>query len=175
MEGFLQASLSGDMEALLELFSDDVTLYSDGGGKTRAALRPVYGADNVARFLTGILRNILPGFAVKQTRVNGRSGLVGYFGDGSPHSVAVKIAVEENRAYFRTWDTAWKLRRIHNNPEVHFAPSTARGKPTAPPIKARARVLDAQEGCSPVSILLCTASLSHWSIASGVTRPCTSS
>jgi PPOX class probable F420-dependent enzyme len=136
MEGFLQASLSGDMEALLELFSDDVTLYSDGGGKTRAALRPVYGADNVARFLTGILRNILPGFAVKQTRVNGRSGLVGYFGDGSPHSVAVNIAVEENRAYFRTWDTAWKLRRIHNNPEVHFAPSTARGKPTAPTDKS---------------------------------------
>jgi hypothetical protein len=72
MEGFLRASLSGDMEALLELLSDDVALYSDGGGKTRAALRPAYGTDNVARFLTGILRNIPPGFAVKQTRVNGR-------------------------------------------------------------------------------------------------------
>ena len=94
MEGFLEASLSGDMEALLELLSDDVTLYSDGGGKTRAALRPVYGADNVARFLTGILRNIPPGFAVRQTRVNGRPGLVGYFGDGSPQSV-VSIEVAE--------------------------------------------------------------------------------
>jgi hypothetical protein len=52
MEGFLQASLSGDLEALLALLSEDVTLYSDGGGKTRAALRPIYGADNVARFLT---------------------------------------------------------------------------------------------------------------------------
>jgi RNA polymerase sigma-70 factor, ECF subfamily len=86
MEGFLRASLSGDMEALLELLSDDVTLYSDGGGKTRAALRPVYGADNVARFLTGILRNIPPGLAVKQTRINGGPGLVGYFGDGIPRA-----------------------------------------------------------------------------------------
>ena len=94
MEGFLEASLSGDMEALLELLSDDVTLYSDGGGKTRAALRPVYGADNVARFLTGTLRNIPPGFAVRQTRVNGRPGLVGYFRDGSPQSV-VSIEVAE--------------------------------------------------------------------------------
>ena len=94
LEGFLRASLSGEMEALLELLSDDVTLYSDGGGKTRAALRPVYGADNVARFLTGILRNIPPGFAVKQTRVNGRPGLVGYFGDGSPQSV-VTLEVAE--------------------------------------------------------------------------------
>jgi hypothetical protein len=42
MEGFLQASLSGDLEALLALLSEDVTLYSDGGGKTRAALRPIY-------------------------------------------------------------------------------------------------------------------------------------
>jgi len=87
MESFLQASLSGDMEALLALLSDDVTLYSDGGGKARAALNPIYGAENVAQFLTGILRNIPPGFTVRQTRVNGRPGLVGYFGDGSPQSV----------------------------------------------------------------------------------------
>ena len=70
IEGFLQASLSGDMEALLELLSDDVTLYSDGGGKTRAALKPIYGADYVARFLAG------------------------YFGNGSPHSV-VSVEVAE--------------------------------------------------------------------------------
>jgi len=37
MEGFLRASLSGDMEALLDLLSDDGTLYSDGGGKTARA------------------------------------------------------------------------------------------------------------------------------------------
>ena len=96
MESFLQASLVGDMEALLQLLSEDVTLYSDGGGKTRAARRPIYGADNVARFLTGILNNIPPGFTVRQSRVNGRPGLVGYFGDGSPQSV-VSIEVAEGR------------------------------------------------------------------------------
>jgi len=70
MESFLRASLDGDMEALL-------------------ALRSIYGANGVARFLTGIIRNIPPDFAVRQTRVNGRSGLVGYFGDGSPLSIEV--------------------------------------------------------------------------------------
>jgi RNA polymerase sigma-70 factor (ECF subfamily) len=35
------------------------------------------------------------------------------------------LVVEGDRAYFRTWDTAWKLRRIRNNPEVEFTPSTA--------------------------------------------------
>lgn len=94
LDSFLQASLSGDMEALLALLSEDVTLYSDGGGKTQAALRPIYGADRVARFLSGILTKAPPDLAVRQTRVNGRPGLVGYFGDGSPQSV-VTIEVGE--------------------------------------------------------------------------------
>jgi RNA polymerase sigma-70 factor, ECF subfamily len=91
---FLQASFSGDMEALLALLSEDVTLYSDGGGKTQAALMPIHGPDRVSRFLSGILRKAPPDLTVRQTRVNGRPGLVGYFGDGSPQSV-VTIEVGE--------------------------------------------------------------------------------
>jgi RNA polymerase sigma-70 factor (ECF subfamily) len=87
MDGFLEASLGGDMEALLGLLSEDVILYSDGGGKTRAPLNPIYGAQNVARFLAGILGKIPPGFTVRKTRVNGRPGFVGYFGNGVPQSV----------------------------------------------------------------------------------------
>jgi len=94
MGSFLRASLSGDMEALLALLSEDVILYSDGGGKTQAALKPIYGADRVARFLSGILRKAPPDFAVRQTRVNGKPGFVGYFGDGSPQSV-VTLEVAE--------------------------------------------------------------------------------
>ena len=71
--------------------------------------------------------------------------LTTYKRDGAPVGTAVNIVVEGDRAYFRTWDTAWKLRRIRNNPEVEFAPSTARGKPTAPPIRARARVLEGED------------------------------
>jgi len=42
------------------------------------------------------LGNIPPDFTVRQTRINGRPGLVGYFGDGSPQSV-VSIEVSEGR------------------------------------------------------------------------------
>src|SRR5215213_7846975 len=71
--------------------------------------------------------------------------LITYKRDGTPVGTAVNIAVEGDRAYFRTWDTAWKLKRIRNNPEVEFAPSTALGRPTAPAITARARVLEGEE------------------------------
>jgi RNA polymerase sigma-70 factor (ECF subfamily) len=94
MGSFLEACFSGDMEGLLGLLSEDVILYSDGGGKTRAALNPIYGADKVARFFFGILRQVPPGFTVRRAQVNGLPGLVGYFGDGSPQNVATLDVAE---------------------------------------------------------------------------------
>jgi RNA polymerase sigma-70 factor (ECF subfamily) len=87
MGSFLEACFSGDMEGLVSLLSEDVTLWSDGGGTARAALRPIHGADKVTRFLFGILREVPPGFVVRRASVNGRPGLIGYFGDGRPQSV----------------------------------------------------------------------------------------
>ena len=95
-EGFLAACLGGDMDALLALLHRDVTLYSDGGGKTRAALNPIRGPEKVARFVAGILRKAPPGFVVRRASVNGRPGFVGYFGDGRPHSV-VTFEVADGR------------------------------------------------------------------------------
>lgn len=85
--GFLKATLDGDMEALLRILAEDVTLYSDGGGKTRAARHPVYGAQKVLRFLAGIGRKAPPGFTLRRMRVNGRPGFAGYLPDGSPWAI----------------------------------------------------------------------------------------
>ena len=84
---FLRACSAGDMENLVTLLSEGVTLWSDGGGKTRAARNPIHGAQNVARFCSGILRKAPPDLTVRRARINGRPGLVVYFGDGRPQSV----------------------------------------------------------------------------------------
>lgn len=42
--------------ALMSVLAPDVMLVSDGGGRVRAALRPVHTSDKVARFLFGLLR-----------------------------------------------------------------------------------------------------------------------
>jgi PPOX class probable F420-dependent enzyme len=65
--------------------------------------------------------------------------------DGTPVGTAVNIVVEGDRAYFRTWDTAWKLKRILNNPEVEFVPCTPLGRPKGPTVRARARILKGKE------------------------------
>jgi PPOX class probable F420-dependent enzyme len=71
--------------------------------------------------------------------------LTTYKRDGTPIGTPVNIAVDGNRAFVRTFDTAWKLKRIHNNPEVEIAPSTWRGRPTGPAIRAHARLLEGEE------------------------------
>ena len=71
--------------------------------------------------------------------------LTTYRRDGTPVGTPVNIAVDGERAFVRTFDTAWKLKRIRKNPIVEIAPSTVRGKPTGSAIRARARVLDGSE------------------------------
>ena len=53
LEQFMRAASTGDVQALMDVLSPDVVLVSDGGGVKRAALRPILGADKVARFLVG--------------------------------------------------------------------------------------------------------------------------
>ncbi|MFJ4190463.1 RNA polymerase sigma factor SigJ [Kitasatospora sp. NPDC089509] len=85
---FLAASVGGDLNRMLELLAPDVTAWSDGGGVIRAALRPVTGADNVARFLLGVLRQLGETAQVRPVLVNGQPGLL-VIVDGAVDSVSV--------------------------------------------------------------------------------------
>jgi len=87
MGSFLEACANGDMESLVSLLSEDVIVWSDGGGKVRAALQPIRGAQKVTRWFAGILRKAPPGLTFRPASVNGHPGAVGYYADGSPQSV----------------------------------------------------------------------------------------
>jgi hypothetical protein len=67
--------------------------------------------------------------------------LTTYRRDGTPVSTPVSIAFDGDRAFFRTWETAWKAKRLRHNPNVEIAPSTFRGKATGPAMRIRARLL----------------------------------
>jgi hypothetical protein len=68
--------------------------------------------------------------------------LTTYKRDGTPVPTPVSIAFDDGWAFFRSYDKAWKTKRLRNNPRVEFAASTLRGKPKGPPIQARATLLD---------------------------------
>jgi RNA polymerase sigma-70 factor, ECF subfamily len=78
LERFTAASASADTAALMQLFAPDIVLYSDGGGKAKAALNPIYGADKVSRFLAGVVGKFWRGdsFDMTMVEMNGMPGFV---------------------------------------------------------------------------------------------------
>jgi hypothetical protein len=71
--------------------------------------------------------------------------LVTYKRDGTGVATPVSIAFDGDRAFFRSYDKAWKTKRLRNNPRVECAPATLAGKPTGPSVPARATLLDKKE------------------------------
>jgi RNA polymerase sigma-70 factor, ECF subfamily len=55
-ERFARAFSTGDGTALTALLANDVGMWSDGGGKATAARRPLFGRDDVLKFLVGLHR-----------------------------------------------------------------------------------------------------------------------
>ncbi|WP_225849656.1 RNA polymerase sigma factor SigJ [Streptomyces sp. HPF1205] len=97
-ERFVAAALGGDLAGLMSLLAPDVTLWTDGGGKARSALRPVQGREKVARLLNGYATSRLPqALDVQYRQVNGDPSAVVFSGD-SPYAVMVMDLSPENDA-----------------------------------------------------------------------------
>jgi len=75
VEAFLRASDTGNFQPLLRFLLEDVTLVSDGGGKARAALKPIYGVERVRAFFEGLSAkgSFKEGF--ERISLNGEPGL----------------------------------------------------------------------------------------------------
>jgi RNA polymerase sigma-70 factor (ECF subfamily) len=56
---FIDASQRGDLSGLTALLAEDAVVRSDGGGRVRAARRPVFGRDAAARMLIGLTQKTL--------------------------------------------------------------------------------------------------------------------
>ncbi|GAA0939949.1 RNA polymerase sigma factor SigJ [Actinocorallia libanotica] len=87
VERFLEAALEGNMAGLTSFFAADVTAWADGGGRVRAALRPITGREKVLRYLRGILRR-LEGAEFVFTGLNGEFALAA-LRDGELFTVTV--------------------------------------------------------------------------------------
>jgi len=80
-ERFFAASTGGDINELMDLLAPEVTLWTDGGGKVRQAMRPIIGAPNVARWLAGTVQRPYEGVEIADMTaevvdINGGPGIV---------------------------------------------------------------------------------------------------
>jgi RNA polymerase sigma-70 factor (ECF subfamily) len=92
---FLVACGTGDLDGLLALLSDDVIVWTDGGGKVRAALRPVTGPHRAARFLLSVTKRIPAGVSTREVDLNGQPGVV--FEQDGEVTTAVTLDVCDDR------------------------------------------------------------------------------
>ncbi|RZS44194.1 RNA polymerase ECF family sigma subunit [Herbihabitans rhizosphaerae] len=85
---FLDATMTGDIAALLAMLAPDVEFVGDSGGQVRAPKRIVRGYERVARLMVAISPDIPAGTEVEYREVNGGPAAV-FVLDGAPYAVAV--------------------------------------------------------------------------------------
>ena len=79
VERFTTAARAGDLDGLLAILADDITVWADGGGKAKGAARkPVRGAINVAKFAIGVAQKGAATAVLHLTAINGQPGFIAY-------------------------------------------------------------------------------------------------
>ncbi|HEY8597225.1 MAG TPA: sigma factor-like helix-turn-helix DNA-binding protein, partial [Thermomicrobiales bacterium] len=90
---FMRACTVGDLPGLIALLSDDITVWSDGGGKVQAARKPVRGAEKVAAFMVRLAQfGAMQGASYQLATINGQPGMVALLNDGPYSALALDIA-----------------------------------------------------------------------------------
>ncbi|GHO43974.1 RNA polymerase sigma-70 factor [Ktedonospora formicarum] len=98
LSGYIQAVQMGEIAPLMNLLAENVTLWTDGGGKTRtAALRPIHGRDAVMRMSLGTKRFWPENSYIEMMEINGQTAAIIRTGiDGQTFSV-LNIDVVEGK------------------------------------------------------------------------------
>ncbi|KGX86282.1 RNA polymerase sigma-70 factor [Pontibacillus marinus] len=99
---FIRAFQNNDREALLKLVSENVTLYSDGGGKVRVAIKPVVTSARVIPFLFSIGKNVPDDFYYEIRNVNGQPALVNFMNGGMQSIVSFFVVEDEIQEVYIT-------------------------------------------------------------------------
>jgi RNA polymerase sigma-70 factor, ECF subfamily len=96
-QAFFAASRSGETGQLRRILADDVSFYSDGGGKRPAASRVMVGLAEVTRAFAAIGRLMRgrAGMLVRYAHINGLPGFITREADGMLQTTA--LLIEEGR------------------------------------------------------------------------------
>jgi RNA polymerase sigma-70 factor (ECF subfamily) len=97
VEQFLAAAASGEVTNVLALLAEEATVYSDGGGRVKAAGRPIIGADRASRFLLGIWPRFVTEMERRSVDINGSPGFVMSLGGQVHYAFSFEIAGDRVR------------------------------------------------------------------------------
>jgi RNA polymerase sigma-70 factor (ECF subfamily) len=95
LDRFLAAVRVGDVDGLVGILAADAVHYADGGGKARATLVPILGADKIARLWAHLGTTQGP-YELVAVDVNGQPGVAGVAPDGTLLTV-ITLDVTDDR------------------------------------------------------------------------------
>ncbi|HET8602789.1 MAG TPA: RNA polymerase sigma-70 factor [Marmoricola sp.] len=116
MTRFLEAAAGGELQPLMDLLAPDVVLLSDGGGVRKANLRPIRGADKVARFLWSVTPRDAE-LAVEWGVSNGAPAMLLTL-DGELDSVVTAVVTDGRISEIYFVRNPEKLRSVHQRRQV---------------------------------------------------------
>jgi RNA polymerase sigma-70 factor, ECF subfamily len=105
LSAFMAATQAGDLNAITQLLASDVRIVTDGGGKVRAALEVIDGADRAARFIVGATRKRADAwwredFTMRFAIINGLPGVIVDAPEGPVQTAAIEIEGDVIRAVY---------------------------------------------------------------------------
>jgi len=119
VSAFLEATRSGDFNALMQLLASDVRLVTDGGGKVAASRDVLDGADRAARFLVDVARKgWRDDFTLRFATINGLPGVIIDVPEGPMQTAAFEIEGDVIRALYVVRNPD-KLRHLAAAPRPH--------------------------------------------------------
>ena len=136
LERFLTAISAGDPRSVVALLSEDVRLYSDGGGKVVAARRPLYGQRQVSRFLLGVAARGHGRTSVDLVRMNGGWGALIHL-DGHVDTVLTLAAATWSTR--STWCATRTTRRLRQRLKAGLRRAAKRRARRPRPVPAKPR------------------------------------
>jgi RNA polymerase sigma-70 factor (ECF subfamily) len=105
LSAFMVATQAGDLSALTQLLASDARIVTDGGGKVRAALEVIEGADRAARFIVEVTRKRegawwRDDFTIRLATINGLPGVIVDAPEGPRQTAAFEIDGDVIRALY---------------------------------------------------------------------------
>ena len=109
---FMQTVGTGELDGLMQLLTDDVTLWADGGGKARgAAIHPLHGREAVSQFVLASTRFLTEGYRVEIAEVNGEPAAI--IRTGNVAKIVLSLALNRGRIHeIRVIGNPDKLQRV---------------------------------------------------------------
>ncbi|NHN34498.1 RNA polymerase sigma-70 factor [Paenibacillus agricola] len=95
---FLHAASTGNMHALVATLTEDIAVYTDGGGKVHAAIRAIRTMPRVAAMVQGLSSKMDGQTRIRTARINGAVGLIVSSSDDRFNAV-ISFQIRANRIH----------------------------------------------------------------------------